>query len=406
MKRWMIGGLLSAMSTAASAQSTDERVERSGAVEVAAVASTQVSTETVIAAAGGEVTGHHQAREAPDDDGDRGTWLVDYRAGSSIRGSGDGAEVGVTAHGRAAAGYDLGLPSELALVEVEADGGVGVRPTLGLRRDVQRSAYTEGGVRGRLMLAYGRHRELRSGGVDTVVSARGTMQDDQTRREYGLAVRSWFRCWLRVEGAPPRCTDYAVFDMIGVTGGTEAVIGTFYPVRWRGVAIGGAYVDVAVGALTNQGRMQIEEDGEVVEEITTEDLPAVQALSWDVGTIRATGGWTIEARTRRSGWITLDGDMSIEDRASLAISGRRGATSLGASGYAARTAWWTSRTDPGAAGFTAGGELWGARRIADLDVDLRVAAGRSFYAALDGTAATTPTLGAQALVSVRRPFAR
>jgi len=375
--------------------------EEPGPVRTSLFATGGLSAGSGLGAAGVE-SGALAGFEQLDDDGDLGGGRAAYSARGEIRGSRDGVEGGISGRAFAALGVDLGRPAEVPLFDVEVDGGLGVRPGLDARRDVGRGAYTHGRVRGHFTLGYFRSGDRRSGGLDGALGSRVVWQGGQHRIEHTMEMRGWYRCRLRGLDGVPSCADYFVLEAAGVTGGTEAVMATLYPVRLRGLGLpGDVYVDAAVGFFSNDGTMTIEQDGMIVEQITTEDLPSVSAWTWDVAVRRRWTDLTVEARTKRSGYITLDGDMSIEDRSSLTASGRRGRAALGAGGYAARTTWWTSKLDPSQTELTAGGDAWVTGPIAGVDAELRVAAGRTYYAALDGAVPAAPGLGVEATLTVR-----
>jgi hypothetical protein len=94
--------------------------------------------------------------------------------------------------------------------------------------------------------------------------------------------------------------------------------------------------------------------------------------------------------------------MSIEDRVSFtAALPLASHTKVSASGFAARTQWWTSKTDPGSHANTGGAELALDTRLHDFDVHAGAGLARSFYAVLDGAAADRPSLGFRSAIDVR-----
>ncbi len=77
----------------------------------------------------------------------------------------------------------------------------------------------------------------------------------------------------------------------------------------------------------------------------------------------------IGLRAKRTGFFSLDGDMSIEDRATLtAALPLADHAKLSASAFLARTHWWTSKSDPGSAASTGGGELALDLRLHQFDI--------------------------------------
>ena len=209
-------------------------------------------------------------------------------------------------------------------------------------------------------------------------------------------------CHVRSAPAPARCLDIVWFDMLGVEGGASAAIGTLYPVRLRGLGLGGGlYVDLAGGG-GGTGTMTISSGDAPAHVIPTADLPDVATGLYDARVHGTVAGADVEARARRRIYLTTDGDLSIEDRAEASVGLSAARTRIALRGFAARTAWWTSKDDPGHAAVTGGGEVALARRAAGLDWDASVGVARSFYATLDGAAAGAPELGARGMLEVRR----
>lgn len=201
----------------------------------------------------------------------------------------------------------------------------------------------------------------------------------------------------------PFCVDAFVFDATGVYGVDEAVLVTLYPVRLLGIPlVAGFSLDAAGGVIGNDAKMTASENGQPVAELTTNDLPVIGAGAWDLRLAGAIGAAGVELASRRTGWVSLEGDMTIEDRASAAITGRAGATSFAVTGFAATTRWWTSRDDPGSVANTGGAELALGRRVAGFDVVVSGGVARTFYATLDGGSPTTPALGFRGGVSIQK----
>lgn len=172
--------------------------------------------------------------------------------------------------------------------------------------------------------------------------------------------------------------------------------------RWTGLDLGNAWGDVGIGGITNTTKLSIKKEGEPEQTVQTEDLPQIDTLAWNVGIATMVGPVEVEARSQRTGYVSLDGDMSIEDRASVTAALPLSVhTKLSATGFAARTWWWTSKTDPGSHANTGGGELALDTKLHDFAVHAGAGVARSFYAVLDGGAPDRPALGFRSAVDVR-----
>ena len=206
-------------------------------------------------------------------------------------------------------------------------------------------------------------------------------------------------CGERGADLPEHCVEIVPFQALGVEGGSSAAIVSLQPARITGQHVAGPlYADLS-GGVGGTGTITVDNGGGDVHTITTDDLPDVSAGTYDVHAYTVGGGF--DARAHRTLYLTLDGDLAIEDRAEAALAwGAR--TRITLRGFAARTTWWTSKTDPGTAAVTGGGELDVARTDRGLAWDASLGVARSFYATLDGAAADAPALGARGAIEVHR----
>jgi hypothetical protein len=181
------------------------------------------------------------------------------------------------------------------------------------------------------------------------------------------------------------------------------VVSDIYFARWTGLDLGVAYGELGLGVITDTGKLGIEDsNGKERGSVTTEDLPLISVGAYDAAIATMVGPVEVNARAKRSGFVSLDGDMSIEDRASLTAALPLAASAkLSASAFVARTHWWTSKTDPGSRADTGGGEVAIDLAVHDFAVHASTGVARSFYAVLDGSAPDAPALGFRSAVDLK-----
>ncbi|MCE9577500.1 MAG: hypothetical protein K8W52_30405 [Deltaproteobacteria bacterium] len=328
-------------------------------------------------------------------------------AGASVRGrAGSDAPLGLATW--AQVGYRWlpdaqGRGMGVFPVTFSHDGVIGALPGLGARRDGVRGAYAREQLGAEFVGFQGfwpGHRAdyLRMG----FGSAWSTSQDGVVHHQTGAHAEGGAICWLRAAPAPEACLRFFEMDMLGVEGGSSAAIGEFAPARVTGIPVGGGVYLDATGGGAFLGTMTISSSNQPTHTIVTEDLPEMAVGTYDLRLYRPRGPVAIEARARRAMYVSTEGDLSIEDRAelSLAMSGRR--TTVTARGFAARTRWWTSKTDPGAMSDSGGGELALAHQRGAYTLGASAGVARSFYGALDGAAVGAPSLGARGTLELRR----
>jgi len=124
------------------------------------------------------------------------------------------------------------------------------------------------------------------------------------------------------------------------------------------------------------------------------DLPDLALGAYDVG-LRA---GKVGVRAHRQMYLTLDDQLSVEDRVEGSIDLSTDDTNIALRGFAARTTWWTDAQDPGSTALTGGGELAIAREDRGFAWDASLGVARSFYASADGA----PSLGARGTLEIRR----
>jgi hypothetical protein len=295
---------------------------------------------------------------------------------------------------------DSGMPGGgLFSTEAEHRLDIGALPALTGRKDGLRGAFgrEELGFTTRGLSVYGR--ETRVDFAEIGFGNAWTWQDGVPLHDqmgfHAVFVRE---CHERGDELPERCVEVMPFQALGVEGGSSAAIGTVEPVRLGGVhVVGPVYADLS-GGFGGTGVISEDTNGQA-HTIATADLPDIGVGTYDLRAFTADGGF--DARAHRTIYLTLDGDLAVEDRAEAAVAfGERTRVTL--RGFAARTAWWTSKTDPGTAAVTGGGELDVARTDRGLAWNASLGVARSFYATLDGAAADAPALGARGSLEVRR----
>ncbi len=292
-----------------------------------------------------------------------------------------------------------GVPDR-PLIGAWASAELGARPALDARRDVGRDLFAGAGAGFQLGLAAQTGDRVR-GAMYMNIAGTLQAQTDAQRATFTLDLDVYYSCRLRPD-ARSRCLHVLDTYSTGVSGKTQAVVTNAYFARWTGLDLGRAWGDIGIGAITNMTKLSIESNGEPVQTVQTEDLPRIEALAWNAGLATLVGPVEVEARSQRTGYVSLDGDMSIEDRATVtAALPLAEHTKLSASGFAAYTRWWTSKTDPGSHASTGGGELSLDTKLHDFDVHASAGVARSFYAVLDGGAADRPALGFRSAVDVR-----
>jgi hypothetical protein len=204
-------------------------------------------------------------------------------------------------------------------------------------------------------------------------------------------------CRLRAR-APAACARALEVTTEGVSGARETAVSNISFVRFTGLGANHVYGDAGVGITTNELAI----GNGAGEQVETVDLPAITTIAWNLGVIALAGPARIEARSKRTGYATRDGDMTIEDRASITGLLTTKHATLSLAGFAARTRWWTSKMDPGSSAATGGGELGLATRIRSYDLKASVGLARSFYPVLDGGALDSPAVGFRSTVHVSR----
>jgi hypothetical protein len=367
------------------------------------IALTVVGVLTLDVSAGGTAQGDVAYGSAAADGAATSDWASDFyhftlsgSAGVEARG-GTVAPLAAHAEGEAFLG-DLptaGVESGgLFVTTVDASADAGGLPALDARRDVHRGAYSDAaasfevvGLRG----TDGRHLyTFLEAGVGNQLSAQdGIVHTQQTM--HAAFVRG---CKLRARPAPDRCVVVLPFDAIGVTGGSEAAVGDFYLADLSGLGLGGGvYLDASLG-FGATGTMTTEENGQVTSVITTDDLPDVGAAVGHLAVHTAHA----DVSLARQFYVTLDGDLALDDRATVEARW----SSYTARAFAARTRWWTSKSDRGHKETTGGVELGTTRVLRWVEVAADVGAARTFYGALDGASADEAGLAGTASVTLKR----
>jgi hypothetical protein len=285
---------------------------------------------------------------------------------------------------------------------------VGAVPSLFASRDAVRAGFAREQLgftaRGLSLLWDGGDRRVDL--IDEGMALAWTWQPDgRRRREAGMHGEMVRYCRAR-SAAPAYCADVLRFTaQVGGAADTDTGGGVvaIAPLALAGVHAGGdVYLDLA-GGLEIGGGARIDHDGGG----GSIALPSLAVASYDLGLHAGLGGGArLDARAFRHVYVTLDDELSLEDRVDAGVTVPTARTQIVLRGFAARTIWWSSADAPGTAAFTGGGELAIARRDAGLDWNASLGLARSFYATPDGAAAGPPSLGARGALEVRRALRR
>jgi hypothetical protein len=319
------------------------------------------------------------------------------RLSSELRTGSSGTELAGTAAGHLSADYDVGSGIRMPLVAFWADGSLGKRPALDARRDLAREDFAETNVGFRLSAPNAlddRRASLFRFGFGGNRVWQGNVERSQITAEFELAGY----CRVRPTNIP-FCLHILELDGTGVSGGKQATVTNISFVRAVGLA---GHFELGIGMITDG--IAIGNDASHPEnDVVTEDLPDKNVLAGTVGAIANVGPIRVDAHAARTGYVSLDHDLSIEDRAtvSASISVDKN-TAVVASGFAARTRWWSSAADPGSSASTGGAELGVTTRLAGFDVKANAGLAQTFYPTLDGAAVDTPAVGFRSTLQVAR----
>lgn len=325
------------------------------------------------------------------------TCTADAKAAAELRA---GTSIGGSAGGEASmmAGYDTGTGEVIPLSGLWIDASFGNQPALDARRDVVRDTFARAGIGFRLTPLWGQRGKHRSGAIRFGFAGSTIATGDGPRATFTGELGTFFRCY----GAT--CVHVLELDSFGVSGKTQAVVSNFTLLRVSGLGAHGVYVDAGVGSVSDRVSLGIVDDNNMtVAEVKTEDLPLGDALAWNAGITMIAGNARIELRSKRTGYATLDGDMSIDDRVQLTGAFQLAPQlSLTLASFAARTTWWTSAEDPGHEATTGGTELGLGAQLRGYDIRASAGVARSFYPVLDGASPDAPAVGFRTGIRIGR----
>lgn len=316
-----------------------------------------------------------------------------------LRSGADGTDAAANISGKLVGSY-IGMP-ERPVLGLYVDAELGSRPALDARRDVARAAYASSGAAFEVGPAF-RHDDFVNGIFYFKIGGSLEAQANAERATYTFDVDLYYHCRLRSDG-PAACLHIFDTHATGVSGGSQAVVSDLYFARWTGLDLGVAYGELGIGVITDNAQLGIQDsNGKDLATVTTQDLPIMSVGAYDLALATMVGPIEVHTRAKRSGYVSLDGDLSIEDRASLTAALPLAPTAkLSASAFVARTHWWTSKTDPGSRADTGGGEVAIDLAIHDFDVHASTGVSRSFYAVLDGASPDAPALGFRSAIDVK-----
>ena len=326
------------------------------------------------------------------------TTVTTADASAELRGS----ELATGGAVRVDAGYDLHHDEEMQVLSLWLDGGLGKRPALDARRDMGRQRYATTSVGFLIGPAYSadvtHHVTIFRFGFG------GDMlwQGDQRRARITADVELFGYCHVHYDSDDEAyCLHVLEMDGAGVSGKQEATVTNLMFARATGIA---GHFELGLGLVTDTVAIgNNDQSKDPADWVVTENLPRKTVLAGSVGAVAQAGPLRLGVRGVRTGYVSLDHDLSIEDRASLTASLPidKHAT-LSATGFAARTRWWSSAMDPGSSAETGGGEVSVAMKIHAFDVRAATGVARSFYPELDGGALSAPATGFRSSVEVAR----
>lgn len=295
--------------------------------------------------------------------------------------------------------YDLGNGERLPILGAWLDGALGSRPALDARRDVGRATYagTSAGFR---LAAFGAEDNRRATILRFGFGGDRLWQGDQRRAEmtaeFGLADY----CFLN-PGGEAWCLHLLDAEAVGVSGKQQATVTNFTIARATGLA---GHFEIGIGLVTDTVALSNKEkSNDPADWVITENLPRKTVLAGSLGAVAQVGEMRVSLRGVRTGYVSLDHDLSIEDRATLTAALPLDAhSSITATGFAARTRWWSSAMDPGSSAVTGGGELAVGTRVEHFDLRASAGVAQSFYPELDGAALAAPAVGVRSTVQLSR----
>jgi hypothetical protein len=321
--------------------------------------------------------------------------------GSSVQlRQGASTDLAAAADARWDSGYDLGNGDQLRVLAIWLDGAVGNRPALDARRDVSREAYAATSVGFSLAPLFGAHGDRRLAALRFGFGGDRLWQGDRRRAQITGDVEVAAYCRL-VDGGEPHCLHILEVDDTGVSGKQQATVTNVAIARATGLA---GHFELGLGLVTDTVTIGTDAySSDPATMVTTENLPTMTVLAGSVGAVARVGTMRLVLRGARTGYVSLDHDLSIEDRATLTASLPLDAhTTISASGFLAHTRWWSSATDPGSSAVTSGGELAVVARVHAFDVRASAGVAQSFYPSLDGAAPEAPALGMRSTVQLSR----
>jgi hypothetical protein len=314
--------------------------------------------------------------------------------------SGATTELAASGEAQWIADYDVGGGQRMPVLGVWLDGDLGKRPALDARRDVGRQAYEATSVGFRIAPLFGAEGDRRVTALRFGFGGNKLWQAGERRAEITAEFELGYYCRLH-DDAEPFCVHIFDVDGTGVSGKQQATVTNLTFARVTGLAghfeVGLGYITDTVAIGNNAQSMDPRDT------VVTENLPSKHLLAGSLGAVAAVGPLHVSLRGERTGYVSLDHDLSVEDRATLSatLAVDKRAT-LTATGFAARTRWWSSQMDPGSSAATGGGELAVAAHIEHFDVRAGTGIARSFYPTLDGGALGAPAIGFRSTLQVTR----
>jgi hypothetical protein len=167
-------------------------------------------------------------------------------------------------------------------------------------------------------------------------------------------------------------------------GGTHsgAVLTTFAP-RISGLRLGPVTVDAGIGHAAT-GSAQLSVDNKVVSTITSDQLPTTKIPAFRLRAATTLGRFDATAGIERGMYLAMDAALVVEERATATLATELAGADVTATGFAAHSVIWTSKTDS-TEHVTGGGSVAVAMGLPDRwRLVNQAELARTFYASTEG----------------------
>ena len=275
---------------------------------------------------------------------------------------------------------------EAVQIELADRLALDVAPKLSDRPDRWRRRYTDAGFDFDVIGAQWLGAHV---GVQFIRCANGfdveTQHDGGATARRAIETADWAPLSItrRRDGEETARLDPIVMEGHAIGGAHSGVVlTTFYP-RITGIPLGIGHLDLAFGH-AETGWTQTSVNGQVVSTITSAQLPALRVPAARARLTTALGRFAAAASVERGMYLSMDAALVVEERATATLATTIDGANVTASGFAAHSVIWTSKT-ASTEHVTGGGALALDLGLADrwrLAGQAELA--RTFYASLDG----------------------